>query len=155
MSELTKDEYRRIRYATGAVLRALNNCPYCGYDEHHHGDECVLRELIDVVETPFLHNLNEGESDMLTDARPGFVGIEDRLRDALVWCSGADDFAPGGKAREGWEKIVQPLLERRTPETLLDAALSELGVPTSDYPAPVANAVDLIIRAKQSLEVRA
>ena len=27
------------------------------------------------------------------------------LQDALIWCSGADDFAPGGKARAGWEKI--------------------------------------------------
>lgn len=33
------------------------------------------------------------------------------LEDALVWCSGSDDFAPGGKAREGFERIVLPLLE--------------------------------------------
>ncbi len=30
---------------------------------------------------------------------------------ALAWCSASDDFHPDGKAREGWEKIVKPLLE--------------------------------------------
>lgn len=37
--------------------------------------------------------------------------------EALQWCSGASDFAPGddttppGKAREGWLKLCAPLLE--------------------------------------------
>jgi len=31
-----------------------------------------------------------------------------KLREALIWCSGSADFAPGGQAREGWLKI-QPL----------------------------------------------
>jgi hypothetical protein len=31
--------------------------------------------------------------------------------DALIWCSGSDDFAIDGKARKGWEKIVQPLIK--------------------------------------------
>ena len=30
--------------------------------------------------------------------------------DALIWCSGSDDFQVGGKARKGWEKICLPLL---------------------------------------------
>lgn len=29
--------------------------------------------------------------------------------DALIWCSGSEDFQLEGKAREGWEKICQPL----------------------------------------------
>lgn len=33
-------------------------------------------------------------------------------REALIWCSGLQDFAPGGKARKGWVKIVEPLLEK-------------------------------------------
>jgi hypothetical protein len=37
--------------------------------------------------------------------------VVERYREALIWCSGADDFAPDGKAREGWEKIVKPLLD--------------------------------------------
>ena len=32
------------------------------------------------------------------------------LTSAIQWCSGSEDFAPGGKARQGYEKIVQPLL---------------------------------------------
>ena len=31
--------------------------------------------------------------------------------DALIWCSGSDDFQVGGKARKGWEKICLPLLK--------------------------------------------
>ncbi len=29
---------------------------------------------------------------------------------ALQWCSGSDDFSYEGRTREGWERIVQPLL---------------------------------------------
>lgn len=32
------------------------------------------------------------------------------LKDALIWCSGSDDFNEGGTAREGWLKVCQPLL---------------------------------------------
>lgn len=35
----------------------------------------------------------------------------ERLREALEWCSGSDDFNEGGKAREGWLKLCRPLLE--------------------------------------------
>ncbi len=40
--------------------------------------------------------------------------IEKRLRSALRWCSGTDDFQVGGKAREGWEKVCVPLLTTET-----------------------------------------
>ena len=33
-----------------------------------------------------------------------------KMRDAMQWMSGSGDFAPGGKARKGFEKIVLPLL---------------------------------------------
>lgn len=33
-----------------------------------------------------------------------------RAREALVWCGGSADFSPGGQARAGWEKLVQPIL---------------------------------------------
>ena len=33
--------------------------------------------------------------------------------EALIWCSGSDDFHFDGKARKGWEKICQPLLKNR------------------------------------------
>ena len=33
-----------------------------------------------------------------------------QLEEALVWCSGSEDFQEGGKAREGWLK-VRKLLE--------------------------------------------
>lgn len=39
--------------------------------------------------------------------------IRDRiteLEEALRWCSGSADFAPGGKASAGWDKLCRPLL---------------------------------------------
>lgn len=36
----------------------------------------------------------------------------DRLVEALIWCSAVAEFQPGGNAREGWEKICQPLIRR-------------------------------------------
>lgn len=35
-----------------------------------------------------------------------------KLVEALIWCGGSEDFAHGGKAREGWLKTVLPLLDR-------------------------------------------
>lgn len=37
----------------------------------------------------------------------------EKYKEALIWCSGSEDFQyPDGKARVGWEKIVQPLLKK-------------------------------------------
>lgn len=43
--------------------------------------------------------------------------IEEQQREALIWMSGASDFAPSGKAREGFEKMVLPLLSQTDRET--------------------------------------
>ena len=42
-----------------------------------------------------------------------FEKTKDRQKfiDALIWCSGSEDFQIGGKARRGWEKICLPLLK--------------------------------------------
>ena len=34
----------------------------------------------------------------------------ERLEEALLWCSGSDDFNEGGVARKGWLKVCAPLL---------------------------------------------
>jgi len=34
----------------------------------------------------------------------------DQFLEALQWCGGSGDFAPEGKARKGWKKVCQPLL---------------------------------------------
>ena len=39
------------------------------------------------------------------------------LREALIWCSGSQDFSPEGKAREGWIKVCQTLLQNPSPAT--------------------------------------
>ena len=33
------------------------------------------------------------------------------FKEALIWCSGSQDFQLEGKARKGWEKICVPLLK--------------------------------------------
>ena len=38
------------------------------------------------------------------------------LLEALIWCSGFDDFAPGGKAHAGWLKVAQPLIKKHIRE---------------------------------------
>jgi len=35
----------------------------------------------------------------------------EELDGALVWCSGSSDFAPGGIAEAGWNKVCRPLLQ--------------------------------------------
>ena len=35
----------------------------------------------------------------------------EKYQNALIWCSGSEDFQIGGKARKGWEKICIPLLK--------------------------------------------
>ena len=40
-----------------------------------------------------------------------FAKLLDKYIDALIWCSGSDDFAQGGKAVVGWHKICKPLID--------------------------------------------
>jgi len=35
-----------------------------------------------------------------------------KLKEALIWCSGSEDFQVGGKARKGWLKLCKPLLQK-------------------------------------------
>ena len=44
--------------------------------------------------------------------RAGLVAEIERLREALLWCSGSNDFNEGGVARRGWLKLCAPLLHR-------------------------------------------
>lgn len=40
----------------------------------------------------------------------------EKLKEALIWCSGSDDFQEGGKARIGWLKLCKPLLDNKEVE---------------------------------------
>lgn len=48
--------------------------------------------------------------EMDVDLAEAFAEIIDKYREALIWCGGSDDFAYGGKAQIGYDKIVRPLL---------------------------------------------
>lgn len=75
----------------------MERCPSCG-----RTNERALA----------LANLGEGYPDHCFDpfhstpAAPETAPDQlQELRDALIWMSGSADFAPGGKAHEGWLKI--------------------------------------------------
>ena len=68
-------------------------------------------------------NINEPfQSDYLAAAEAATAAIarefealeaeNARLREALIWCSGSNDFNEGGVARVGWLKLCAPLLSR-------------------------------------------
>jgi len=49
---------------------------------------------------------------MTPEEKETLIAEIQKLKEALIWCSGAEDFQyPDGKARKGWEKIVKPLLD--------------------------------------------
>lgn len=41
----------------------------------------------------------------------------EELKEALIWCSGSEDFQIGGKARKGWEKIRKKFLTPSQPKS--------------------------------------
>lgn len=51
-----------------------------------------------------LHSTKEG--DVLREG-----DLLGRAVDALIWCSGSDDFNVGGKARVGWLKLAKPVID--------------------------------------------
>lgn len=51
------------------------------------------------------------EKTLHQDKQEAIKEIEGKYNDALIWCSGSEDFQVGGKARVGWEKICLPLLK--------------------------------------------
>ena len=81
------------------------------------------------------------------------------LQEALVWCSGASDFAPGGKAHEGWVKTCRPLIATR-PEDMKIPNREEraMGLPMMDEACEakrqplVTDAVANLVRAVEHLE---
>jgi len=51
----------------------------------------------------------DGEFVMYDDIKH-LPQLIEKLREALMWCSGSADFGEGGKARVGWLKCCEPLL---------------------------------------------
>jgi len=42
-----------------------------------------------------------------------FAEVIDEYIEAIQWCSGSADFGEGGQARDGWNKIMPPLLDTK------------------------------------------
>ncbi len=72
------------------------------YITHHHPPEdCPLW---------FINQFKEYTEEALQQERERII---EEYKDALIWCSGSQDFQLEGKAREGWEKICLPLLSKK------------------------------------------
>ena len=48
--------------------------------------------------------------EMDVDLAEAFAEILTDYIEALQWCGGSSDFHKGGKAHDGWESIVKPLI---------------------------------------------
>ncbi len=79
--------------------------------EHQYEMKCKARDELDAAEKrgrDLYHRLGSYATVLFApDERVS------KLEEALQWCSGSGDFAPGGKARRGWVKLCQPLLRVR------------------------------------------
>jgi len=62
---------------------------------------------------------------------------------ALFWCGGSDDFSDGGKAREGWLKVVMPVHPQ------IATALAALDAIPQPAPVPDAELDELQERLKK------
>lgn len=85
---------------------------------------------------------------------------DQQLRELLNWISRMPDagfnsdsprwdwWSEGVKIRDAAESELEALLSQvETLTAAIQSALNELGVPDDDYPAPVANAVEILLRA--------
>ena len=93
------------------------------FKENLKGKNIVTNEDIEIVNPDFLakrfrrilrHYFKPFIKELLNSEKS-----KDRQKfiDALIWCSGSEDFQIGGKARKGWEKICKPLIKKSlTPE---------------------------------------
>ena len=88
---------------TGAILPAKNITIVCaGRKEKVEALVTLSVEDLDVAaECVNLHPAVTSDTDRT---------YEDQLLEALIWCSGSGDFAPGGPAYEGWQKM-EPLIK--------------------------------------------
>lgn len=75
-------------------------CPYC---HKSLDDENLLCRLTH----------EHGKTSLPREHHPLYSELEDlleRCHEALIWCSGSNDFQTTGMAYVGWEKLVRPLL---------------------------------------------
>jgi hypothetical protein len=61
------------------------------------------------------HNLMVQQYNIVCTSLGQHQELVAKLREALLWCSGSNDFQKGGKARVGWETMCAPLLDPPRP----------------------------------------
>ena len=65
--------------------------------------------MADYIELLAAHDRFEAERDRLRAVVAKLVGALGTTIDLAIWMSGADDFAPGQPAHEGWQKAAAHL----------------------------------------------
>lgn len=74
----------------------------------------IIDRTVWFINTLSPHNLHKGREalDELIKAQSNeLVSKIEEYKEALIWCSGSQDFQLEGKARKGWEKIRKRLLK--------------------------------------------
>ena len=70
------------------------------------------QEVIDGVVHLNMNKRNQAATAVIAREFEALEAENARLREALIWCSGSNDFNEGGVARVGWLKLCAPLLAR-------------------------------------------
>lgn len=93
-----------------AVVRVMRDAPTRGARERLARVLEQERERALAFGGPVSCLLGESALEILVGALRTEPARERALEAALWWCGGSADFAPGGKAHEGWVRTVLPLL---------------------------------------------
>lgn len=104
MTNYKTEQEKQNKEFEGKFVDKVNNLNGdFAYEEMRYGEQQDVQELRDYLLT---------RDTALLEALKKDVGEEvDKYKEALIWCSGSDDFQIEGKAREGWEKICVSLLK--------------------------------------------
>jgi hypothetical protein len=79
----------------------------------------VARDLVSDLEAVREWNRPKSQDDFARAVIDSIVALRasatmiEELEKALRWCGGSPDFAPGGKAHDGWNRICAPILASR------------------------------------------
>lgn len=94
------------------------NCSICCHSDYCESTE--FAQLLNAAHEFYQKQVEERGMDKLTVDHIKTLHESEikKYKEALIWCSGSDDFQIEGKARKGWEKICLPLLKEEALKTL-------------------------------------
>jgi hypothetical protein len=104
------DEYGKVHYPTGVPQPRIHNMKMLRAIQaavlEHSGNEQLAEHV-----TQWLSASSPPDTVLPSPKRETAQQFITRLKDALIWCSGSQDFSDGGQAREGWLRVCAPLID--------------------------------------------